>query len=248
MGVACTHAFDLIVHFEYPLPEGDESDTLIRQISIFVPRSPPFDGNAWAEGVLGHVIRPLVCGELGVSWFWFTRYAQPRSASERSEITGIPRSFAINGLFRSVRFCYALSAGSMPAFEERARALIGQVGARTAGSRDYDWLRDLGADRFTAAGQPSRRTTRAQLVAGVLLALCRLSLDCLSEPDELGRYRFEESVSRSNPHGSPFESLHHLFCNITAVPTSVLVTGDRVGTRWTPPPITDATSEKRVWF
>lgn len=231
------------------MPEGGDSETVVRETAIFVPTAAPFDGETWAEGVLGNIVRPVVRVESGLSWFWFTRYAQPRAESEGGEGTAIPRSFAVDGLFRSVRFRYAVPSDGVEAFERRTDELAEAVGARTSDVRDYDWLLDLGADRFAGAAPSPARTLRAHLVADFLCSLCRLALDCLAGPDEAARYRFEENFTRSNPNGSPFESLHHLFCNITAVPTSVLVSGDHVGTHWTPPPPSRrATEEKRVWF
>jgi hypothetical protein len=56
-----------------------------------------------------------------------------------------------------------------------------------------------------------------------------------------GQYRIEQnSYFEQNPNGSSFESVHHVFCNITNVPTSILFAaqGGRNqlrGTYWGPP-------------
>jgi hypothetical protein len=54
-------------------------------------------------------------------------------------------------------------------------------------------------------------------------AISRLVIDALVGPDHLGRYRLERNDCNGNPQGSTFETLLHLFCNITNVPTEVEV-------------------------
>jgi len=51
----------------------------------------------------------------------------------------------------------------------------------------------------------------------------------------------ELSDSDQNPHQSIFESVHHFFCNISEVPTRVLVSGLEIGTDWYPPKTVDGT-------
>jgi hypothetical protein len=232
----------------FPSPAEAGADLVVRQSRIVVPNAAPFDTETWAESVFGNIVRPLVEEERGLQWFWFSRYAHPRSGSGDRGTVRIPRSFAQNGLIRSVRFRYAFAADDAEAFERRAAGLSEETGSRVTDVGEYDWLADLGGERFAGTASPERRATRARLVAELLGALCRVTLDCLSGPDELGRYRIEENLSRSNPHGSPFESLHHLFCNITVVPTSVLVSGEHIGTHWTPPPDGGPMHEKTVRY
>ena len=56
------------------------------------------------------------------------------------------------------------------------------------------------------------------------MATSRLVIDALVGPDGQGRYRLETNdVQSQNPRGSTFQSLLHLFCNITNVPTDVYV-------------------------
>jgi hypothetical protein len=52
----------------------------------------------------------------------------------------------------------------------------------------------------------------------------KLVLDALVGPDEHGRFRIETSDDLvQNPRGSTFQSLLHLFCNITSAPTDVYI-------------------------
>ena len=209
---------------------------IVRQTRIFVPNTSPFDGDIWTESVLGNVIAPLAREHPSLQWFWFSRYVQPRADSGDCDISEIPETFAVDELFRSVRFRFAIPEQERGRFEDRARELIDASGARISDFRRYDWVADLGGDRLVGQDRSdSRRESRAELVANCLSTICRLTLDCLRGPDHDGRYRFEENDSDQNPHGSTFESLHHLFCNITNVPTSVLVIADLVGTHWSPP-------------
>jgi hypothetical protein len=77
------------------------------------------------------------------------------------------------------------------------------------------------------------------LVYALLHRTCLLIFHCLISPDENGKYKFEESESDQNPKGSIFESVHHLFCNTTDVPTTVLLAGEwtslQLGTYWMQP-------------
>jgi len=48
-----------------------------------------------------------------------------------------------------------------------------------------------------------------------------LFVDCLIGPDSEGRFRQEKNTHRDNPHGSIFETVHHLLCLTTNVFTEV---------------------------
>jgi hypothetical protein len=51
-----------------------------------------------------------------------------------------------------------------------------------------------------------------------------LVIDALVGPNSQGRYRLESNDDLlQNPRGSTFQSLLHMFCNITSVPTDVYV-------------------------
>ena len=69
-------------------------------------------------------------------------------------------------------------------------------------------------------------------MAAFLTATSRLFIDALQGPDDQGYFRLEHNTEQNNnPHGSTFESIHHLFCNITDPPLHVLVAEPVVGTR-----------------
>jgi hypothetical protein len=80
-----------------------------------------------------------------------------------------------------------------------------------------------GGDRFIfAEANTTERINRAQKVAYFMDATVRLMLDMLVQT-ESGIWRFEHNTHEQNPYGSAFESLHHLFCNATNVPTIVSI-------------------------
>ncbi len=211
-----------------------ETDALsFRQTRIFCPAAQPFDDGAWAETGLGTIVAPLVRAQPRLAWFWFSRYVSDRGDSGDCEIGQIPESFAMDGLYRSLRLRYAVSAQRRDEFERRALDLVEITGANVSDFRDYPWVDDLGGDRFIGADRSRvRRESRANLVARYLDALSRVTLDCLTGPNEEGRFAFEPNDNDQNPHGSSFESMHHLFCNMTDVPTFVLVLGNQFATHW----------------
>ncbi len=197
----------------------------IRQTRIFVPPEPPFEDERWVEGLLGRVIAPLVQGEPCPEWFWFSRYVQPPDGNDLGDcdISQIPEAFAFEGnTSRSLRLRYAVSAADREVFERKAQGLIAASGCKISDCREYLWIADLGGPRFLGEDRRAARCrTRADLMAKSLWALCQLMLDSLQGPNEDGRYRLETGDPKHNPHGSSFESIHHLFCNITDVPTVV---------------------------
>jgi hypothetical protein len=72
--------------------------------------------------------------------------------------------------------------------------------------------------------KPGRAEQRAKLAIEFYHVTSKLVIDALVGPDQSGRFRLEanEDVTQ-NPRGSTFQSLLHLFCNITSVPIDVYV-------------------------
>ncbi len=203
----------------------------VYQTRIFVPSSESDEG--WAETLLGRVLRPLVQRyAASLEWFWFSRYGALSDDLEDCDLGAIPVEFKRprpdgNGfVHRSLRFRYAIIGGLQSEFESHARELIELGGYRISDFRTYDFVADTGSDRFLGIEhrQPGRAEQRARLVTRFYLASSQLVLDALAGPDECGRFRMEENDDLlQNPRGSSFQSLHHLFCNITGVPTDVYV-------------------------
>ena len=209
---------------------------MYRQTRIFAPLAVPFDPPLWAESVIGHIIGPLVREELSPNWFWFSRYdCTPEMDSGDCDISKIPADFMLpsNRHFRSVRFRYSVPEEARQAFEDRCLSCIRNVGCAISHFLPYDFLGDLGGARHLGGERTEpRQQRRAQLVAEVYQAISRIVIDALVGPDPQGRYRVEQNDNPENPLGSSFESLHHLFCNITDVPLRVLISQMGVGTDW----------------
>jgi len=196
----------------------------IRQTRIFVPANAPFEDETWIEGLLGHVVAPLVESAPTLTCFWFSRYVLPPGIDDGDcDISQIPEPFFFAGnTSRSLRLRYAIPESDCQAFEDRAQALIAASGCNISDFRPYPWIADLGGPRFLGEDRDDARcATRADLMANFLCALSRLVVNSLRGPDEDGRYRLETADPGQNRHGSSFEAIHHLFCNITDVPTSV---------------------------
>jgi hypothetical protein len=210
-----------------------------RQTRIFVPRNQLFDHDQWAETVIGRIILPIICNADYLIWYWFSRYDCPKEVdSGDCDINQIPMEFMNldSQHYRSVRFRYSLEESLVGNFERYCLKLIQDSGCAISDFRDYDFIGDLGSDRHLGGERSSnRRRGRAELVVSLYHATSRLVLDALIGPDEQGRYSLEYNDSNQNPLHSTFESLHHVFCNITDVPLRVLVSPQSIGTDWNPP-------------
>ena len=213
----------------------------IRQTRIFVPNIVPYDSEDWAETLLGRVVQPLLQKYPTTAWFWFSRYFAPASMdSGDCNITAVPEEYQIQGSFRSLRFRYELPDSDIGAFEEDGNLRIRNEECVISDWRYYDLAGDLGSNRFVGGMRDDRRRLeRAKLVVLYLKAVSTLVLDSLVGPDSVGQFHAERNDNSQNPLGSSYESMHHLFCNITALPLRVLVfsngTQNIIGTDWSSP-------------
>lgn len=102
-----------------------------------------------------------------------------------------------------------------PEIERRCQAL-GFID--TGEEKDLTLVADLGCDRFLSTKLEDRKAEdRALLVLRLLHSVSDLICDAIRKGDD-GYWRIEPSDSQENPEGSIFQSLHHLFCNMTQVP------------------------------
>ena len=203
----------------------------ISQTRVFVSSAEAEDD--WAETMIGRLFHPLTAEFAEyLDWFWFSRYGSTAENSEDCDIALIPteytRPLETGGpeIHRSMRFRYAIKDERQESFEQRARQLITEQGYCVSDFRSYDFVGDTGNDRFLGNENrlPGRAQQRALLVTQFYMAISRLMIDALVGPDQDGRYRIETNDDElQNPAGSTFQSLLHLFCNITSVPTDVYV-------------------------
>jgi hypothetical protein len=219
----------------------------IRQARIFVNHSETLD---WAETLIGRVVRALVAEFTDqVRWFWFSRYicligAQGEDRGD-CDFDAIPNDFKqpFNGGnqpgHRSLRFRYEIEDGQQTAFETRLQQLVNQNSYVISDFLDYDQVGDTGGHRFLGVEnrQAGRDLQRARLVTHLYQVISQLVIDALVGPDQANRYRIERNdLVEQNPNNSTFESLHHMFCNITQVPVSILLNAEGqaqlLGTFW----------------
>ena len=187
------------------------------------------------------VFRPLVADfpEL-LRWFWFSRYlcligveGEDRGDCDFAAIPDdFKQAFAEGNQpgHRSLRFRFNIENSHQAVFETALQQLIAQHGYAISDIRDYDQVGDVGGNRFLGVEkrEPGGNVRRAILVTQMCQVASELVIDALIGPDDANRFHFEHNdVQDQNPNGSTFESLHHMFCNITEVPVSVLI-----GTFW----------------
>ena len=225
-----------------------QSTISIGQTRIFVPNAAPFAEENWYETLLGKIISPLTSGTPTLDWWWCLKYDEPVGQSDGDcDITAIPNTFRLqDGNYRSVRLRFAIPVADQADFENRGNALITGAACAVSDWRPYDLVKDLGGDRFVGEDRDTaRRQERAESITLLLHHLSAVVLHSLIR-DGNG-FRFERNDNVENPNGSSFESLHHLFCNITSVPTFVsLLLGAQ--TEWMPSPVLGAIGKLRVTY
>jgi hypothetical protein len=164
------------------------------------PSRAPFDGANWFDTFVGRFVKPLLGTGL-IQQFWFTRYGTPQLHEVRFRL--VTADFA--GL-RPTTDRYLRECGFTQLDDESDLTLVG----------------DLGGSRFLSPDACNQSPEhRAQLALNLLHALAVLYVECLVGPDAEGRFRQEINTEINNPHGSIFETFHHLFCNTTDVVTEV---------------------------
>jgi hypothetical protein len=192
------------------------------QTRIFVRADEP--QTDWAETLIGRVIRPLTNEFQGVlEWFWFSRY-QTRRDTDDCDFEAIPVAY-VDDVHRSLRFRFKIPDDRRPEFEQTGRQLIAQHGYWISDFIEYRSVADTGSSRFLGVENrgDGRSEQRSLIVNNLYCAISRLVIDALVGADSLGRYRLEENDSPDNPQRSSFQSVLHMFCNITNVPTEVEV-------------------------
>jgi len=221
-----------------------------RQTRIFANQDEPLQ---WAETMIGRVIKPLITEfEDSLHSFWFSRYVCQIGVRDEDrgdcDFDQLPNHFkqAFPGFaqpgHRSMRFRFEIADASQVDFEAQLHQRIIQYGYAISDFREFNQLADLGGNRFLGVENrlPINQARRAELVTNLLQSISALVIDALVGPDPENCYHIEYNDDlQQNPNASTFESLHHLFCNISQVPVSILVsTGEQanlLGTYWGQP-------------
>jgi hypothetical protein len=191
---------------------------------------------SWADNIIGNVIKQLTIEfPNSLNTFWFSHYISQIGAIGEDigdcDINLIPDNFKQPFIgfphpgHRSIRFRFDVNTNIQQVFEQRLKDLVIHFGFTISDIRDYDQVADLGGSRFISQDKQQReyQNQRAQGVTNFLHSISVLYLDTLIGPDEDNQYYGEQNNDKQNPNGSCFESLHHLFCNITQVPITVFL-------------------------
>ncbi len=171
-------------------------------IHLQFPANVPYDQENWFETFVGRFVKPLLGTGL-VKQYWFTRYESAQVREIRLRLT--TDDFATLGPIVQQQF-------QGDGFTD----LADEAGATLENN--------LGGGRFLSPDAPNQSSDhRGQLMLNFHHSLAVLFVESLIGPDGEGRFRQEKNTDGDNPHGSIFETAHHLFCNTTNVVTEVEV-------------------------
>jgi hypothetical protein len=169
-------------------------------IHLKFPATAPFDRDNWFETFVGDFVKPLLATGL-VKQYWFTRYGNNQEHEIRLRLT--TDDFAALGPIIQQQI---QAAGFTDVGDEQNVTVIGTFLNGRVLSPD--------------APNPSP-DDRGQLLLNLNHAIAELFVATLIGPDAEGRFRQEKNTDINNPHGSIFETVHHLLCNTTDVVTEV---------------------------
>lgn len=170
-----------------------------RSLEVDMPQAAPYETHAFLDTFAGEFILPI---QDKLARFWFSRYV---NAAGRRHI-----------LFRF----------STERYDEVKKDLAtAALTFRDTGYKEggYDYVNDLGRgenDRFLGDARDRDPEKRAELVYDFLTAGARLYLSCLVKETD-GHWRLEQETRSGHNVETSLESVHHLFCNMTNVPTFV---------------------------
>jgi hypothetical protein len=196
-----------------------------RHIRIFFP--PEGRASNPIEQIIGTIIRPLYLNyKEDMHWIWFGRYDDnfaPYAVSHQ-----LPERYNSNGGSSYFDFRLSISQDKRDSFEQDALDLILNSIYFAARWDQYNVLHDLvdwsgnSGNRFIRPdATEDERIERAYLIVNFMDATARLMVDSVVKVDE--RWHLEPNDNPNNPQSSFFQSIHHLFCNATDVPTFVVI-------------------------
>lgn len=202
----------------------------------------------WVEFILGAVVKPLMDkhGE-SITRVGILRYSDAYDHENPKGVPKLPERYQNDTFYRFIWLRMSIEDSSRDAVNQECITLINKANCHSpVGWQYYNLVEDLGKDHFTGLDStPEAKARRAYLIADFLDATTRLMLDCLTK-DTNEEWSFEENPGSNieghniNPHGSTFEAAHHLFCNSTGVPLSVMLLRNKqsqqnmIITHWTP--------------
>lgn len=168
---------------------------ILKSIHLSIPDFKPFDRNDWFEAFVGNVVIDILKTGL-IDSYWFSRYQDPKKHIR----------------LRIKTKDYAVVKPHIDALISKF-GLIDIADEETYGGEEFRRRRFLGEN--TRNIDPF---DRQQLIWDFLYASSRIYVDTFSHSDADGYWYREENHDRDNNiDGDTMESLHHLFCNLTAV-------------------------------
>jgi hypothetical protein len=161
-----------------------------------IPNAHPFNRGDWFIQAYGEVLIPLVT-DFAPSRFWFSRYAGGN----------VPKHV----MFRYEAVTQIVNPNWVIVPTEHVAFNIHQ---------------DLSQPRLHGLNQrKADANERGSQVFDFLHAGAQLTLDQLSHKDNNGYWVLEVAQHNDNHYGRSLEVMHHLFCNMSDVPTAVIDVG-----------------------
>lgn len=171
---------------------------VLKSIHVSIPDTKPFERGDWFEAVVGHFIIPVTKMN-GVESYWFTRYEEPN---------GNPR--------KHVRF--RLRTDDYAPLKADIDDLIKNLGFTDLKDEEGYGEEFKSARWVGERNPPADPAQRQKLIWTFLTSAAALYVDTFSHQDSDGHWYREVNHDRAqNIDGETLESVHHLFCNMTAV-------------------------------
>lgn len=189
------------------LPTWKQDDMHYKSLKLIVPDEEPYDQNeTWFETLVATDLRDVFSKE-SITRFWFTRYGAVGSEK--------------HALFR-------IETDDEQSIKDLVNALLKKFPSERNEYTDYDFSQDIGrGENSRFLGQNSNQKdnhARGKTAFEFLHSAARLFIDCLDGPDEKGYWRLEPETHSGFSVKTSMEQFHHLFCNMTGVPTFVAIT------------------------
>jgi len=172
-----------------------------KQWKIIIEDKAPYDGLGFLDTFAGDFILPI---EPKLRRFWCSRYWDETGK---------------HILFR-------FETENYDEVKLRIEAIQKMFGTGAFTENSYDYVKDLGhgeKERFMGSDAREKDPKkRADLVYDFLAASERLYLGCLVKHAD-GHWRLEKDTHSGMNRDTPMQAFHHLFCNMTNVPTHVVL-------------------------
>lgn len=198
------------------------------ELYIYMPENFEYEKD-WENQILGNVIKPIIENyEDKLEWVWATSYIIPNNSNRLVSDHIYPSDYKENKYFY-----YLVVRFAAKTFNDY-KYILEQIGKLSAKyhyyipfeARIWSFMPDIGGDRFNRVDSGiSERKHRSKLILEFMYSTLKLKIDSLIKQDD----RWEEELNVDtiqNPDNSFFQSVHHLFCNVTQVKTPVLVRSD----------------------